>query len=91
MQLDYQECKLSAHIRYVYVLGNVLVTYNLMLIALAYSTLAQPSCGRDTDPEEDVLMKEEEYGAVITKTITLILFIKDIYQALLLIIMQQAF
>jgi hypothetical protein len=36
MQLDEQELKLSAHIRYVYVLGNVLVTYNVMLITLAH-------------------------------------------------------
>ena len=36
VQLDYQEFKLSAHIRYVYVLGNVFVTYKLMLNTLAY-------------------------------------------------------
>jgi hypothetical protein len=38
VQLDKEEFKLSAHVRHVYVLGNVLVTYNNMLI-----TLAQPS------------------------------------------------
>ena len=32
VQLDEQECKLSAHIRYVYVLGNVHVTYNMLII-----------------------------------------------------------
>ena len=35
VQLDEQEFMLSANIRYVYVLGNVLVTYNLMRIASA--------------------------------------------------------
>jgi hypothetical protein len=39
--------KLPANIRYVCVLGNVLVTYNLMLIALA-----QLSRGGPTDPVE---------------------------------------
>ena len=42
VQLDEQEFKLSANIRYVYVLGNFLVTYNLMLIALAYVSSTVP-------------------------------------------------
>jgi hypothetical protein len=37
-----REFKLSANIRYFYVLGNVLVTYNLMLIALPYFSLTVP-------------------------------------------------
>ena len=47
VQLDKQEFKLSANIRYVYVLGDVLVTYNLMLNALAYASSTGP-----TNPEE---------------------------------------
>ena len=50
VHLDYQAFKLSAHIRYVYVLGNVLVTYNLRLIALAY--VSSTSRRGPTDPEE---------------------------------------
>ena len=42
VQLDEQEFKLSAHIRYVYVLGDVLVTDNFMLIALAYASSTVP-------------------------------------------------
>ena len=42
VQLDEQEFKLSANIRYVYVLGSVCVTYNLMLIALAYVSSTIP-------------------------------------------------
>jgi hypothetical protein len=42
LQLFEQEFKLSANIRYVYVLGNSLVTYNLTRIALAYVSLTVP-------------------------------------------------
>ena len=42
VQLDEQEFKLCANIRYIYVLGNVLVTYNLMLMALAYVSSTVP-------------------------------------------------
>ena len=42
VQLDEQEFKLSANIRYIYVLGND-VTYNLMLIALAYVSSTVPA------------------------------------------------
>jgi hypothetical protein len=45
VQLDQQEFKLSANIRHVYILGNVLVTYNLMLIALAYVSSTVPWMG----------------------------------------------
>ena len=39
---EMQEFKLSAHIRHVYVLGNVHVTYNLMVMTLAYVSLTVP-------------------------------------------------
>ena len=42
VQLDKQEVKLSVSIRYVDSLGNVLVTYNLILIALAYVSSTIP-------------------------------------------------
>ena len=37
VQLDYQECKLSANIRYVYVLGCFLVTFLLVWVAICCS------------------------------------------------------
>ena len=51
MQLDEQEWKLSANIRYVYVLGNVLVTYNLMLIATYLSSTVPPSGGFEIEKQ----------------------------------------
>jgi hypothetical protein len=44
VQLE-QIFKLSANIRYAYVLRNFLVTYNLMLIALAYVSSTVPNPG----------------------------------------------
>jgi hypothetical protein len=45
---------LSANIRYVYDLGNFCVTYNLMLITLAYvsSTVQWGTSGGPTNPVE---------------------------------------
>ena len=48
VQSDKQELMLSGNIRYVYVLGNVLVTYNLMLIALAYVSSTVPWTGHQS-------------------------------------------
>uniref|UniRef100_A0A674DP38 ADAM metallopeptidase domain 12 n=1 Tax=Salmo trutta TaxID=8032 RepID=A0A674DP38_SALTR len=57
--------------RYVYVLGNVLVTYNLMLLALAY--VSSTSRRRPTDPEEVLNRKKQITRAHIVTLVQMIL------------------
>jgi hypothetical protein len=45
---NYAKFDLSAHIRHVYVLGNVLVPYNVMLITLVHVSSAVPQGGHQS-------------------------------------------
>ena len=65
MQLDEQIFKLSANIRYVYVLGNVLVTYNLMLIALGYVSSTVPWTRQQSPRRLKYLMLAQTAGIMV--------------------------